>query len=175
MRLIVVALAIAAASPALADQPRWIAGTALGIKVCDAPASPLDTRCQYVRSGKLVADAVEPEVAFGAVTARVLPSSRFYHVRLATGQSGYVSEFDMQYHTTGRDPAVAAAKCRQAGVPQVGMTVEQVKATCWGAPGHVNRTTTANVVFDQLVYGSDRYVYMRDGVVESVQNSGRLR
>ena len=70
---------------------------------------------------------------------------------------------------------MAAAECKRRGDPRVGMTAEQVKASCWGKPGHVNRTHTADGISDQYVYGDGRYVDLRDGIVTSIQGAGTLR
>jgi hypothetical protein len=156
-------------------QPRWIAGTALGIKVCEDPSGPLDTKCEYVNNGKFSADGIENEKIKGGAGTYILRSSYFYHVIFANGRSGYITDFDLNYNTTRKDPAEAAAACKRRGNPQIGMTADQVKGTCWGKPEHVNRTETASVIHDQYVYSGSRYIYLRNGVVESVQTSGRLR
>jgi hypothetical protein len=36
----------------------------------------------------------------------------------------------------------AQAKCDKLGSPRAGMTMEQVKATCWGSPDSLNHTIT---------------------------------
>jgi hypothetical protein len=55
------------------------------------------------------------------------------------------------------------------------MSYKQVEATCWGKPEHVNRTENASAIEDQYVYGDGRYVYLRNGVVTSIQASGSVR
>lgn len=71
-----------------------------------------------------------------------------------------------------------AAKCtRLGGQPKIGMTVEQVAATCWGRPGKINRTQTGAGTYDQYVYaptwayGQDRYLYFQNGILTSMQTS----
>jgi hypothetical protein len=73
------------------------------------------------------------------------------------------------------DPVKAAAECERCGDPRFGVTAKQVEATCWGKPDHVNRTETAGVISDQYVHGDSRYVYLRNGIVTSIQASGTLR
>ena len=82
---------------------------------------------------------------------------------------------DLQMYATDIDPAVAAAECKRRGDPRVGMTAKQVRATCWGDPDHVDRGETARGVAERYVYGRGRYVLLHNGVVTSVQISGRLR
>lgn len=38
-----------------------------------------------------------------------------------------------------------------------------------GEPDSVNRTTTKYGVSEQWVYGNSRYVYLKDGIVTSIQ------
>ena len=53
---------------------------------------------------------------------------------------------------------------------RVGMTADQTREV-WGSPSRVNRTESAYGIREQWVYGTSRYVYLRNGVVESVQTS----
>jgi hypothetical protein len=94
------------------------------------------------------------------------------------GRRGFT---DFMFVATFRDddPAVAAQRheqdCKRRGIPHVGMTVKQVEATCWGKPDHVNRTEGTAGVSDQFVYGEGDFVYLRNGIVTSVQMRGTLR
>ncbi|NLY75727.1 MAG: hypothetical protein GX075_10525 [Firmicutes bacterium] len=51
----------------------------------------------------------------------------------------------------------------------IGMNKEMVLMS-WGKPERVYRTTTANRVSEQWVYGSSNYVYFDNGVVSAIQN-----
>ena len=51
----------------------------------------------------------------------------------------------------------------------IGMTANEVENSQWGTPNKVNRTTTANSVSEQWVYGSGRYVYIDNGIVSAIQ------
>jgi hypothetical protein len=51
----------------------------------------------------------------------------------------------------------------------VGMSSAQVLASSWGKPRKVNRTTTANGVKEQWVYGGG-YLYFFNGVLTGIQN-----
>jgi hypothetical protein len=53
--------------------------------------------------------------------------------------------------------------------PQIGMTADQVLETIWGKPKDINKTTTANGVNEQWVYGNGKYVYLEDGIVTAIQ------
>jgi hypothetical protein len=154
-----------AASDGLLGQSRWISEPILGIRVCEKMPGDFDRfQCPHVKKGKLTADERIPH-----------GNGDYYHVVFENGQTGFINAVDVQFNTTARDPAIAVADCKRTGSPQIGMTKEQVRATCWGKPQHVNRTETASSIDDQYVYSGGRYVYLRNGVVESIQRSGRLR
>lgn len=58
--------------------------------------------------------------------------------------------------------------------PQIGMTSDEVKASNWGEPIKINKTTTANNVSEQWVYtdsfGNTKYIYLDNGIVTSIQD-----
>ncbi len=146
----------------------WIE-TALAI--CEQPvANPgSDGRPCYIegRGTKVTIDDVASD--------KYLPGQiAYYHLKLANGRSGYVLESALEAAATDKDPVVAAAECKRRGNPRIGMTAKQVVATCWGEPENVNRTETGNIISDQYIYSDGRYVYLRNGVVTSLQMSGTL-
>jgi hypothetical protein len=146
----------------------WITDSIVGVSVCDSPDLRTQS-CSFHKSGSFVVTGI---VAAG--------SRNYYALRFDDGASGYheVMPFSLRQSTSfsAIDPAVAAAECRRRGSPRIGMTVDQVFATCWGRPTSVNRTETAGIVSDQFVYsGRDAYVYVANGVVTAIQSSGRLR
>lgn len=60
------------------------------------------------------------------------------------------------------------AQRRKEGV-HIGMTADEVRASSWGRPTKVNRSTYSFGVREQWVY-SGGYLYFKDGVLESIQN-----
>jgi hypothetical protein len=58
---------------------------------------------------------------------------------------------------------------RSQGV-HIGMSKEDVLASSWGKPQHVNTTTTARGTREQWVYGLRAYLYFDDGVLSAIQN-----
>jgi hypothetical protein len=62
------------------------------------------------------------------------------------------------------------AECNRRGPPKIGMTKEQVFKTCWGETGRINRTQTANGVFEQYVYSDTSYLYFTNGILTVIQN-----
>ena len=75
--------------------------------------------------------------------------------------------------TTTLDPVTAAAECKKKGNPKLGMTAAQVKATCWGPPTYVNAKVRKTGKYEQYVYGDNKFVYLRDGIVTSVSIKGQ--
>lgn len=115
--------------------------------------------------------------------------SAYYQVKADDGGAGYI-KFDLGADAFRAVDVIAElkeqeaerarrqradAECRRRGAPRIGMSLAQVRATCWGEPNHVNRTETAGAIRDQLVFGDDRYVYIVNGTVTSIQASGKLQ
>ena len=75
---------------------------------------------------------------------------------------------------TDIDQAQAAAECKRRGEPRVGMTANQVVATCWGKPDHVDRLKTTKGTTDRYVYEQGRVV-LQNGIVTAVKVGGTLR
>lgn len=137
----------------------------IGVAVCDKPLL-VDRQCQNHK---------ESFTVIGKADDAGFP---YFRIRFDGGNEGYIS-FAYVASLLAEDPALkrskADADCRRRGQPQIGMTLAQVRASCWGEPNHVNRTENAAAVLDQLVYGRDRYIYLRNGAVTSIQTSGSLR
>jgi hypothetical protein len=66
--------------------------------------------------------------------------------------------------------ATAAREYKRKGGVKLGMTAAQVRASNWGAPVSVNRTTGAFGVHEQWVYENDNYLYFENGVLTTIQN-----
>jgi hypothetical protein len=100
----------------------------------------------------------------------------YFHIVTDDGRSGFVDARDWSIITTTVDPAetaAAAAECKKRGAPKLGMNAKQVAATCWGPPNYVNAKVRATGKYEQYVYGDNKFVYLRDGVVTSVSVKGR--
>jgi hypothetical protein len=61
-----------------------------------------------------------------------------------------------------------AARKRSEGA-SIGMSPEDVRASAWGKPEHINRSIYSFGVHEQWVYGDGNYLYFRDGVLSSMQ------
>lgn len=66
--------------------------------------------------------------------------------------------------------ANAAAAWKARGGVSIGMTAKQVRASNWGGPESINRSTGSYGTHEQWVYGGGNYIYFENGIVSSIQN-----
>lgn len=96
-----------------------------------------------------------------------------YEVTNVAGTVGYVSftaPAVMLTEARKQETARANAACSRRGGVDIGMTREQVYASCWGRPQTVNETVTARGKHEQFVYAGG-YLYLDNGVITSIQTS----
>ena len=55
----------------------------------------------------------------------------------------------------------------------VGMTVAQVYKSCWGKPKSINTSVLGTTKTEMLLYEGYNYVYVENGIVKSIETSGR--
>jgi hypothetical protein len=144
----------------------WI--TAL-LRLCEGPSS---LHCsQFLKPGThLKVVGLVPNHSEVAGTSIDDP---YFHVVMDGGRSGFVSAVIMSNATTNIDPVTALAECKKKGNPKLGMTAAQVKASCWGPPLYVNAKMRETGKYEQYVYGGNKSVHLRDGIVVSVSVKGR--
>jgi len=69
---------------------------------------------------------------------------------------------------------VAIANCKKShieiGDVLLGMSMQTVRDCGWGEPEKRNRTITKNTIEEQWVYGGGRYLYFRNGKLQSIQD-----
>jgi len=53
--------------------------------------------------------------------------------------------------------------------PTIGMTSDEVRISTWGNPNSINKTILASGTDEQWIYSNYRYVYIKNGVVTSIQ------
>lgn len=54
--------------------------------------------------------------------------------------------------------------------PYIGMSANEVETSTWGKPLKINKTITDSIVYEQWCYSNDRYIYLKNGIVYSIQN-----
>ena len=52
--------------------------------------------------------------------------------------------------------------------PAIGMTTDEVRASTWGEPTDISKTTTQNNISEMWSYDSKRYIFFDNGVVTSI-------
>lgn len=56
-----------------------------------------------------------------------------------------------------------------ANEPKIGMTADEVRASNWGSPEKINKTTYEWGVTEQWCYPNYKYIYFEDGIVTAIQ------
>jgi hypothetical protein len=139
----------------------WI--TAL-LRLCEGPST---LHClQFLQRGtRLKVDGLVPN---HSEAAGITSDQPYFHVAVDDGRSGFVDAVILSNATTATNPVAAAAECKKNGNPKLGMTAAQVKASCWGPPLFVNAKMRKTGKYEQYVYGDNKSVSLRDGIVTSV-------
>lgn len=150
-------------------ETRWVSSSR-PVSVCriphTGPLSQIDKDCFVLRSGSFTVEAASADGRYGIY--------KNYTVRLPDGRSGFVKDFDVIMSDSQAEhqrKVAAKADCDRRGGVRIGMTAEQVRASCWGKPQKVNATHTAGGDHEQWVYPGYQYVYVRNGIVTSIQTS----
>jgi hypothetical protein len=93
-----------------------------------------------------------------------------YIVQLNDGRTGWVDTsnvFLIDYDRVARAKNVAA-ECNRRGPPKIGMTPDQLLATCWGRPRRIIKLTTAAGVEENYIYSLGHVVKFREGKVSEI-------
>lgn len=80
------------------------------------------------------------------------------------GSSSYTFYDNQNYM---KNEAIKKAK-NEPKDPAIGMTAEEVKASTWGLPKEINKTTYAWGITEQWVYSGYRYIYFDNGKVTAI-------
>ena len=143
----------------------WVS-TALAF--CQTPGMSFD-RCEILDSGtRITVERIPTDVQWDDGKAH--PGDPTYFLaKLKGDRIGFVNAAEFFLVATDIDPEKAKAACRRRGQPSIGMTTQQLTASCWGKPISINRTQLEGATFDQYVYLDGRYAYLRNGIVTSIQ------
>ncbi len=85
-------------------------------------------------------------------------------------KSKRVQELKEEYDTARQDREDEQYAMDNAKEPKIGMTALQVMNTEWGYPKKKNTTTNAYGTTEQWVYKDNRYVYLENGIVRTIQD-----
>jgi len=97
-----------------------------------------------------------------------------YHKQIISEMLKHMSKEEWKTKYEENRPIVETVQAtfgREIGrsAPAIGMTAQQVLDSQWGKPTKINKTITANVIYEQWVYSVDRYIYLENGIVVSIQ------
>ena len=101
-----------------------------------------------------------------------------YAVRFSDGRQGYISPEAAIFAESENEHQArvdAQKECERRGWVRIGMTKEQVYASCLGEPQAINTTTTLGGTREQLIYRNGVYVYLDAGIVTAIQESQTRR
>jgi hypothetical protein len=96
--------------------------------------------------------------------------SHNYVVELSDGRKGWVNvstPFLLDYDPVARAKA-AKEECERRGQPKIGMSKEELVASCWGRPARIVKKTTADGVKENYIYGRGYVVTVADGKVAEI-------
>jgi hypothetical protein len=151
-------------------QTRWV-NPKFPVYVCEAPidySKPLPA-CKTAPPGSPL--TIESEVFNERYGVQF---SNGYVVTDAAGATGFIKQTDpimMLDESQRKQQASEKADCDRRGGVKVGMTANQVRASCWGKPKSINETITSCRRHEQWVYGGSQYLYLEDGILTSIQTS----
>lgn len=96
-----------------------------------------------------------------------------YIIQFENGKEGYTSDSLTLTDDEAAHRKILAEKaaCERKGGVAVGMTKDQVRASCWGKPQNINTTVVSGLRQEQWVYPGYNYVYFHNGIVRAVQTS----
>ena len=63
--------------------------------------------------------------------------------------------------------------CARSRAISVGMTVADVYASCWGKPRNVSTSVVGSTKTEMMFYDGYNYIYLENGIVKSIDTSGR--
>jgi hypothetical protein len=93
-----------------------------------------------------------------------------YFVLLDDGRRGWTetsTPFLIDYDPVARSKQ-AAEECSRRGQPKIGMTPQELIASCWGKPAKVVKKTTAAGIEENYIYGLGHIVKFSDGKVSEI-------
>ena len=132
--------------------------TDFGLDLCEAANAGEQPRCTEL------SDAVE--LKFTGATRKDARGRTLYEATTRDGATkGWITE--SQKRGLLVDDRPAAVSCSQT--PQVGMTEEQVLASCWGKPKSRRSIGVEGLMRDQWVYGDGKFLYFDNGRLFAIE------
>ena len=132
--------------------------TDYGLELCE-PAGPGEQpHCAEL--------AGSTEVKLTGATRKDAGGRTLYEATTRDGATkGWITESQRQ--SLLRDDRVQPTSCAQN--PQIGMSEEEVLASCWGKPKSRRRIGVEGLMRDQWIYGDGRYLYFDNGHLFAIE------
>ena len=131
--------------------------TDYGLELCDA-AKPEEPRCAELSGGI--------EIRFTGATRKDASGRTLYEATTVSGAKGWITE-SQKRDLLSADRVEATTSCSQS--PRIGMSEEEVLASCWGKPKIRRRIGVEGLMRDQWIYGDGRYLYFDDGRLFAIE------
>jgi hypothetical protein len=132
--------------------------TDFGLDLCEAAAPGEQPHCTEL------SDAVE--LKFTGATRKDARGRTLYEATTRDGATkGWITE--SQKRALLVDDRPQAVSCSET--PQIGMSEDQVLASCWGKPKSRGSIGVEGLMRDQWVYGDGRYLYFDNGRLFAIE------
>ena len=106
------------------------------------------------------------EVKLTGATRRDAGGRTLYEATTRDGATkGWITE--SQRRSLLSDDRVQTMSCTQS--PRIGMSEQEVLASCWGKPRSRRRTGVEGLMRDQWIYGDGRYLYFDNGRLLAIE------
>jgi len=148
--------------PAQAET-RWVGG--YGLELCELNQSD-KPKCVYLSTGR--------EVELTGNRRRDAVGTTLYEVITTDGAlKGWVSKSERDSLDL-EDPSIIGSTQTSCNEPEVGMSEQDVLATCWGKPRYRKRVGVEGLMRDQWVYGDGKFLYFDDGRLLAIEERRRF-
>ena len=126
-----------------------------------------DGKIAYLKEAPYFEFGLDKTSLFRDVASRGKPCSAEYFECILTESP---EQLRAAANASRSKAAAAAAAWKARGGVAIGMTASQVRASNWGRPEKINRSSGSYGTHEQWVYGGHNYVYLQNGIVTSIQN-----
>jgi hypothetical protein len=132
--------------------------TDFGLDLCESSRPGEQPRCTELGGGI--------EVKLTGATRRDARGRTLYEATTPDGVTkGWITESEKKSLLS--DDRVQTMSCTQD--LQIGMSEQEVLASCWGKPRSRRRTGVEGLMRDQWIYGDGRYLYFDNGLLFAIE------
>ena len=141
---------------------------ATALRVCASALPDKNLKLMFADAeARALVDDIEKPNATTFERARAIETLIQHYPEVGRKYESRGVDLRMELHDERRRNSEAV---RANQTPGIGMAADDLRASSWGTPSSVNRTTTPYGTREQWVYGGGRYVYVERGRVVAVQD-----